>query len=39
MVPEGSPLIALAQQGAQVAGQVTATERSVGNHQGEPSVG
>jgi hypothetical protein len=39
MVPECSSLIALAQQGAELAGQVIAVERSVGNHLGDPSVG
>jgi hypothetical protein len=38
IVPEGSPPIALAQQGAEVVGQVIAVERSVRNHQEEPSL-
>jgi hypothetical protein len=38
MAPEGSPLIALAQQGAEVVNVVVA-QRSVGNPQGEPSIG
>jgi hypothetical protein len=38
MAPEGSPLMALAQQGAEVANLVVA-ERLVGNPQREPSVG
>jgi hypothetical protein len=37
MAPEGSPLMALAQQGAEVANLVVA-ERLVGNPQREPSV-
>jgi hypothetical protein len=37
MPPEGSPLIALAQQGDEVANYVIA-ERSAGNPQREPSV-
>jgi hypothetical protein len=38
MTLEGSPLIALAQQGAEVANVVVA-QRSVDNPQGEPSIG
>jgi hypothetical protein len=38
MAPEGSPLLALAQQGAKAANHVVAVEQSVGNHQGEPSI-
>jgi hypothetical protein len=38
MAPEISPLVALAQQGAEAANVVIA-QRSVGNPQGEPSVG
>jgi hypothetical protein len=38
MVPQDSPLIALAQQGAEAVVQIVATEPSIGNHQGEPSV-
>jgi hypothetical protein len=38
IAPEGSPLIALAQQGAEVANVIIA-QRSVGNPRGEPSVG
>jgi hypothetical protein len=38
MAPEGSPLVALAQQGAEVANVVVAWQ-STGNPQGEPSVG
>jgi hypothetical protein len=37
MAPEVSPLVALAQQGAEVANFIIA-ERSVGNPRGEPSV-
>jgi hypothetical protein len=39
MVQEGSPLVALAQQGAEVAGQIIAAEQSTGNQWGEPLVG
>jgi hypothetical protein len=38
MTPEGSPLIAFALQGAEVANVIIA-QRSVGNPQGEPSIG
>jgi hypothetical protein len=38
MAPEGSPLVALAQHGAEVANFVI-KELSAGNPQGEPSVG
>jgi hypothetical protein len=38
MIPEGSPLVALAQQGAEVA-NVIVVQRSTGNPRGEPSVG
>jgi hypothetical protein len=37
MAPEGSPLVALAQQGAEAANYVIA-ERSASNRRGEPSV-
>jgi hypothetical protein len=37
MAPEGSPLVALAQQGAEAANYIIA-ERSVGNPRREPSV-
>jgi hypothetical protein len=37
MAPEGSPLIALTQQGAEVANVVVA-QRSAGNPRGEPPV-
>jgi hypothetical protein len=37
MAPEGSPLVALAQQGAEVVNVVIA-QRSTNNPQGEPSV-
>jgi hypothetical protein len=39
MAPKGSPLLALAQQGAEVANHVIAAEQSAGNHRGEPSDG
>jgi hypothetical protein len=39
MVLEGSPLIALAQQGTKAAGQVIAAERSTSNCRNEPSIG
>jgi hypothetical protein len=39
MAPQGSPLLALAQQGAEVANHIIAAERSAGNHWREPSVG
>jgi hypothetical protein len=38
MAPEGSPLVALAQQGAKVANVIIA-QRSTGNPRGEPPVG
>jgi hypothetical protein len=38
MTPEGSPLVALAQQVAEVTNIVVA-QRSAGNPRGEPSVG
>jgi hypothetical protein len=38
MAPEGSPLVALAQQGAEVANYVIA-QRPACNPRGEPSVG
>jgi hypothetical protein len=38
MAHEGSPVVALAQQGAEAANYVIA-ERSVGNPLGEPSIG
>jgi hypothetical protein len=37
MAPKGSPLIALAQQGAEVVNVVVA-QRSAGNPRGEPSI-
>jgi hypothetical protein len=39
MAPEGSPLLALAQQGAEAANHVIVAERSTSNHQEEPSIG
>jgi hypothetical protein len=38
MALEGSPLLALAQQGAKASNHVIATERSASNHRGEPSI-
>jgi hypothetical protein len=38
MTPEGSPLVALAQQGAEAVNYVIA-QQSAGNPQGEPSIG
>jgi hypothetical protein len=38
MTPEGSPLVALAHQGAEVANLIIA-EKSGGNPQREPSIG
>jgi hypothetical protein len=38
MVPESSPLVALAQQGAEVMNDIVA-QRSTGNPRGEPFVG
>jgi hypothetical protein len=38
MAPEGSPLVALAQQGAEVVNVVVA-QRSINNPRGQPSVG
>jgi hypothetical protein len=38
MFPQDSPLVALAQQGAEAMGQIVIAEPSAGNHQGEPSV-
>jgi hypothetical protein len=38
MAPKGSPLVALAQQGAKAVNYVIA-ERSAGNHRREPSIG
>jgi hypothetical protein len=37
--PSKLPLIALAQQGAKAVGHIVAAEQSIGNHQGEPSIG
>jgi hypothetical protein len=39
MVPQDSPLVALAQQGAEAVDQIVIVELSAGNHRGEPSVG
>jgi hypothetical protein len=36
---EGSPHVALSQQGAKVIGQVIVAECSIGHHRGEPSIG
>jgi hypothetical protein len=38
MALEGSPLVALAQQGVEATNQVLAGEWSTGNHRGEPNV-
>jgi hypothetical protein len=38
MAPEGSPLVALAQQGAEVANVIVA-QRSASNPREEPSIG
>jgi hypothetical protein len=38
MARKGSPLVALAQQGPEMANYIIA-QRSVGNPQGEPSIG
>jgi hypothetical protein len=39
MVPQGSPLVALAQQGSDAVGQIVAVEPLAGNPRGEPSIG
>jgi hypothetical protein len=39
MVPPDSPLIALAQQGVEAAGNIIATTPMAENHRGEPSSG
>jgi hypothetical protein len=39
MVPQNFPLIALAQQGVEAAGNIIVATPSVGNHPGEPSIG
>jgi hypothetical protein len=39
MAPEGSPLFALAQQGAKAANHVITADRSTCNHRREPFVG
>jgi hypothetical protein len=39
MAPESSPLLALAQQGAEAANHVIAAEQLAVNHRGEPSSG
>jgi hypothetical protein len=39
MVTQDSPLVALAQQGAEAVDQIIAAEPGVGNTWGEPSVG
>jgi hypothetical protein len=38
MVPQDSPLMALAQQGVEAAGNIVGAAPSARNHQGEPSV-
>jgi hypothetical protein len=39
MVPHDSPLVALAQQGVEAAGNIVAVAPSARNHRGEPFVG
>jgi hypothetical protein len=39
MIPQDSPIVALAQQGAEAVGQIVAATLLVGNLRGEPSVG
>jgi hypothetical protein len=39
MVPPDSPLVALAQQGVEAAGNIITAAPGAGNHQGEPSGG
>jgi hypothetical protein len=39
MAPKGSPIVALAQQGVEVANHVIVAERSANNHQVQPSIG
>jgi hypothetical protein len=39
MVPQDSPIVVLAQQGAEAVGQIIAIEASAGNQRGEPSIG
>jgi hypothetical protein len=39
MVPPDSPLIPLAQQGVEAAGNIIAESPTAGNHRGEPSGG
>jgi hypothetical protein len=39
MVPQGTPLVALAQQGAEAVGQIVTSEPSAGNPRGVPSIG
>jgi hypothetical protein len=36
LVPQDSPLVALAQQGAEAVGHIVAAEPLAGNHRGEP---
>jgi hypothetical protein len=38
MVPQDSPLVALAQQGAEAVGQIVTAEPLTGNHRGEPCI-
>jgi hypothetical protein len=39
MIPQDSPIVALAQQGAEAVGQIVAATLLAGNLQGETSVG
>jgi hypothetical protein len=39
MVPQDSPLVALARHGAEVVGQIVTAEPWARNHRGEPSIG
>jgi hypothetical protein len=38
MVSQDSPLVALAQQGAEAVGHIIAAEQSTGNHQGKLQI-
>jgi hypothetical protein len=39
MVPENAPLVALAQQGVEAAGNIVVATPLAGKHWGEPSIG
>jgi hypothetical protein len=39
MVPENAPLVTLAQQGVEAAGNIVVATPLAGNHRGEPSIG